>query len=117
MDDTIESIVDVTHATPIAKLTAMIHNKALVHLLETDPEHFDKKDFLQGLLHHARILEERFTLTDDSDEHMAITPILHKLIVQEESISHGKPYTPQKILDEYRITLSNPELKKKSMKS
>ena len=86
IDDIIEHIADVTHTSTIAKLTAMVHNKALIHLLEQDADMFEPKKLLHYLYNLAALLEEKYDFTEETNSNMRISPIIAKLMKQQTAI-------------------------------
>ena len=113
-DNTIASITASTHNTPIAKLTSLFHNKVLLYLLDTQPENLDMKTCLSNLLSIASHWESMVWITEETikenpDSYMRITPILEKLLVQQDAINQGKPYSYQQIIDTYLVKLDETE--------
>lgn len=116
IDNDMEAIAEVTHDSAIAKLTAIVHNKALIYLLDHTPQNFNPKLFLHYLYNIAALFEERYTFDESNDLDMRITPIIKKLMAQQQSIEAGKPYTLQQIADEYYTKIQDPALADKPMK-
>ena len=119
VDTEMEKIISVTHDTPVAKITWMLHNKTLIYLLLTDPEQLDTKRLLSNLLTFSHHYEDRLIDENDPlytpDTHMYISPFIKKLIAQQKSIEAWHPYSLQQILDTYIIQLADP-IENKKMK-
>lgn len=110
IDNTMAEITKATHDTPIAKLTAIFHNKVLLTLLDIQPEDLDIGKILKHLHTISPYREnmvgiDETSSTYDPDSDMRITPILDKLLLQRSSIQAGKPYTLEQILETYLVTL------------
>lgn len=112
VDTEMEKIISVTHDTPVAKITWLLHNKTLMYLLNSDPETFDPHAMLSYLLRISHHYEDRFIDESDAlytaDTHMYISPIVKKLIAQQKAIQAWNPYSLQQILDTFIITLEDP---------
>lgn len=112
-----EKIISVTHDTPVAKITWMLHNKTLMYLLWTQPENLNMNQMLLNLLELSTHYENRLIDVRDPlykpDTHMCISPIIQKLITQQASIEAWNSYSLQQILDTYIIQLSDPVENKK----
>lgn len=109
-DIIMESIISVTHNSPVAKYVSLIHNRMLWTLLNSQPENFDMWKTLDELYHMALIYESRIPNNEqNANANFLVTWILTKLQKQRASIQAWKPYSYKEILDTYLVTMTWPE--------
>lgn len=107
MDETIMSIARCTHTTPIAVLTAIIHNRLLVHLLKQDPQTpIDRDGLLSEYLTLAEQYEQQPWYQLEGEDNRYVSDILHKIQTQWELQKDGRFYSYRKILDTYTIKIA-----------
>lgn len=112
MDETIMSIARCTHTTQIAVLTAIIHNRLLVHLLKQDPQTpIDRDALLSEYLALAQKYEQQSRYHAQENENRFVSDIINKLIKQREQVKMHRFYSHEKILDTYTVNVTNKDAK------
>lgn len=105
MDEMIIAIARCTHTTPIAVLTAVLHNRLLVHLLKQDPQTpIDRDVLLSDYLALAEQYEQQHWYKVENEDNRFVSDIIKKLIKQRELIKIGHHYDHEMILDTYTVT-------------
>jgi len=111
MDHELASIAFCTHVTPVALLTAIIHNRMLLKLLNQDSdEKINFKQLFEELLSLAEYYEasDIYDLEDRTkDESVPISEILLKLLFQLDEIQKRRPYSLKKIIETYKAQGDN----------
>lgn len=115
MDRKIDTIAQCTHLTPVARLTAIIHNRMLKHLLDQDPAQPLNRD---AILPHMYVIAQAYEKNKlylewarDADSSYPVTKIIGQLHEQYISLKANKPYSLQQILDTYTVKGENKKAK------
>lgn len=104
MDETIMRITQGTHKTPIAILTAILHNRLLVHLFKQDPNTpIDRDALLSEYLILAQKYEAQSRYTTEEKDNRYVSTIIKELITQRKYIKIGRTYDHEMILDTYTV--------------
>ncbi len=106
-DKKIDDIAKCTHVTPVARLTAIIHNRMLLHLLaHQSSEEINRSGLLDALYAIATEYEQSLLYTEEdrtTDETISVAGIIKKLQDQHDALQKGKPYSLEKIIDTYTV--------------
>ncbi len=113
MDETIMTIARCTHTSPIGVLTAIIHNRLLVHLFKQDPKTpIDRDALLSEYLTLAEQYEQQPWYKMEDEDNRYVSDIIKELIKQRELIKIGHHYDHEMILDTYTVNGSKPWAKR-----
>lgn len=115
MDKKIDTIAQCTHLTPVARLTAVLHNRMLLHLLHQPSDQPLNRD---KLLPHLYILAQAYEKNSmyqewsrDADSSYPVSEIIKKLHDQYIALKADQPYSLQQILDTYTVKGENKKAK------
>lgn len=115
MDKKIDAIAQCTHLTPVARLTAVLHNRFLLHLLKQDSQQPLNRD---AILPHMYVIAQAYEKNKlylewlrDADSSYPVSEIINKLHDQYISLKADKPYSLQQILDTYTHQGENKDAK------
>ncbi len=115
MDKQIETIAQCTHVTPVAKLTAIVHNRMLYNLLHRPAsKQLDWELFLDCFQTLSSTYEASAGYTEglrNPDETISVAEIIGKLKTQYESIQQWNPYSLEQIIATYKVKGDNPDAK------
>lgn len=112
MDNIIAYITSVTHNTPIAKTISVLHNKVLLYLFQKQPQDLDIDDLLHMIQELASRYDRVYGCNGTDDTTMPVSPIIEKLLQQQQSIKAWNPYTYKQILDTYLISYKDEKMNK-----
>lgn len=114
-DKKIDDIARCTHLTPVARLTAIIHNRMLLHLLaHNSTEEIHRFGLLDALNAIATEHEQSLLYTEGDrteDETISVAGIIKKLQDQYDAIQSNKPYSLEKIIETYTVKWNNSKAK------
>lgn len=104
MDEMIIAIARCTHTTPIAVLTAVLHNRLLVHLLKQDPQTpIDRDVLLSDYLTLAEQYEQQLWYKVENEDNRFVSDIIKELIKQRAFVKNGHEYDLETILNTYTV--------------
>ncbi len=115
MDKKIDTIAQCTHLTPVARLTAILHNRILLHLLRQPSDQPLNRD---AILPHMYLIAQAYEKNRlylewlrDADSSYPVSEIIKKFHDQYIALKANKPYSLQKILDTYTLQGENKDAK------
>jgi ADP-ribosylglycohydrolase len=115
MDRKIDAIAQCTHLTPVARLTAIIHNRMLKHLLDQDPAQPLNRD---AILPHMYVIAQAYEKNKlylewlrDADSSYPVSKIIEQLHEQYIALQANRPYSLEQILDTYTLQGENKDAK------
>lgn len=112
MDEMMFHIARCTHNTPIAMLTAIIHNRLLVHLFKQDANTpIDRDALLSEYLTLAKQYEAQPRYHAGEQENRFVSETIKKLIEQREQVKLNRFYAHETILDTYTVNVANKNAK------
>ena len=104
MDEMIIAIARCTHTTPIAVLTAVLHNRLLVHLLKQDSQTpIDRDVLLSDYLTLAEQYEQQLWYKVENEDNRFVSDIIKELIKQRAFVKNGHEYDLETILNTYTV--------------